>query len=159
MDLFEAPPETRYVALVTNRDLPAAELIHFEGRSRARYIPPANIRLLQALLRRADEALADAVHAHLMTDVPYGVLLSGGLDSATVLAIARSEKRECIALSFAYGQRHSRELESVTDLSRSDKVNPYFLRVKNLFVEAKDLGLKGLDLKVGQQVAGNLQFG
>ena len=38
------------------------------------------------------------------------VLLSGGLDSATVLAIARSEKRECIALSFAYGQRHHIEL-------------------------------------------------
>lgn len=38
------------------------------------------------------------------------VLLSGGLDSATVLAIARSEQRECIALSFAYGQRHHVEL-------------------------------------------------
>jgi 7-cyano-7-deazaguanine synthase len=38
------------------------------------------------------------------------VLLSGGLDSATVLAIARAEKRECIALSFAYGQRHHIEL-------------------------------------------------
>ena len=38
------------------------------------------------------------------------VLMSGGLDSATVLAIARAEKRECIALSFAYGQRHHIEL-------------------------------------------------
>lgn len=47
---------------------------------------------------------------------------------------------------------YSREIEDVTDLSRVDKVNPYFLRVKNLFVEAKDLGLKGLDLRVGQQV-------
>ena len=40
------------------------------------------------------------------------VLLSGGLDSATTLAIARSEGSACHALSFAYGQRHSRELES-----------------------------------------------
>ena len=40
------------------------------------------------------------------------VLLSGGLDSATTLAIARSEGYACYALSFAYGQRHSRELES-----------------------------------------------
>ncbi len=40
------------------------------------------------------------------------VLLSGGLDSATAFAIARSEGYACHALSFAYGQRHSRELES-----------------------------------------------
>lgn len=40
------------------------------------------------------------------------VLLSGGLDSATTLAIARSEGYACYALSFAYGQRHFRELES-----------------------------------------------
>ncbi len=40
------------------------------------------------------------------------MLLSGGLDSATTLAIARSEGYACHALSFAYGQRHSRELES-----------------------------------------------
>jgi 7-cyano-7-deazaguanine synthase len=40
------------------------------------------------------------------------VLLSGGLDSATVLAIARSEGYECYALSFAYGQRHAWELEA-----------------------------------------------
>lgn len=40
------------------------------------------------------------------------VLLSGGLDSATILAIARSERRACYALSFAYGQRHGIELEA-----------------------------------------------
>lgn len=40
------------------------------------------------------------------------VLLSGGLDSATTLAIARSEGYACHAVSFQYGQRHSRELES-----------------------------------------------
>lgn len=38
------------------------------------------------------------------------VLLSGGLDSATVLAIARSEGRICHAISFIYGQRHEIEL-------------------------------------------------
>ncbi len=38
------------------------------------------------------------------------VLLSGGLDSATVLAMAKAEGYECHALSVAYGQRHSAEL-------------------------------------------------
>jgi 7-cyano-7-deazaguanine synthase len=40
------------------------------------------------------------------------VLLSGGLDSTTTLAIARAEGYTCYALSFDYGQRHARELES-----------------------------------------------
>lgn len=40
------------------------------------------------------------------------VLLSGGLDSATVLAIARSQGRSCLALSIVYGQRHGVELEA-----------------------------------------------
>lgn len=40
------------------------------------------------------------------------VLLSGGLDSATVLAIATSEGRTCHALSFNYGQRHQIELQA-----------------------------------------------
>jgi 7-cyano-7-deazaguanine synthase len=40
------------------------------------------------------------------------VLLSGGLDSATTLAIARAEGYECHALSFDYGQRHVCELQS-----------------------------------------------
>ncbi|MBD3670751.1 MAG: 7-cyano-7-deazaguanine synthase QueC [Gammaproteobacteria bacterium] len=38
------------------------------------------------------------------------VLVSGGLDSATVLAMARSEGLDCFALSFDYGQRHRSEL-------------------------------------------------
>lgn len=40
------------------------------------------------------------------------VLLSGGLDSATVLALCQSEGRECHALSFRYGQRHAVELDA-----------------------------------------------
>jgi 7-cyano-7-deazaguanine synthase len=40
------------------------------------------------------------------------VLLSGGLDSATVLGVARSEGFEIHALSFRYGQRHSAEVEA-----------------------------------------------
>lgn len=40
------------------------------------------------------------------------ILLSGGLDSATVLAHAVAEGYECYALSFAYGQRHEVELKA-----------------------------------------------
>lgn len=46
-----------------------------------------------------------------ITDKPAVVLLSGGLDSATVLAIAKSDGYACYGLSFAYGQRHRWELE------------------------------------------------
>src|SRR5579884_4286697 len=45
-----------------------------------------------------------------MTGKPAVVLLSGGLDSATVLAIARDEGYRPHALSFSYGQRHDVEL-------------------------------------------------
>src|SRR6476620_209101 len=47
------------------------------------------------------------------------VLLSGGLDSATVLAIARSQGYELYALSFSYGQRHVWELEAAKHVAAS----------------------------------------
>jgi 7-cyano-7-deazaguanine synthase len=47
------------------------------------------------------------------------VLLSGGLDSATTLAIAKSEGFECYALSFRYGQRHAVELDAARRVAKS----------------------------------------
>lgn len=47
------------------------------------------------------------------------VLLSGGLDSATTLAIARSQDYETYALSFDYGQRHRQELEAAKKVAKS----------------------------------------
>jgi 7-cyano-7-deazaguanine synthase len=46
------------------------------------------------------------------------VLLSGGLDSATVLALARSEEYDCYCLSVDYGQRHRAELAAASDVAR-----------------------------------------
>jgi 7-cyano-7-deazaguanine synthase len=46
------------------------------------------------------------------------ILLSGGLDSATVLAMARAQGRECYALSVAYGQRHEVELDAAAAVAR-----------------------------------------
>jgi 7-cyano-7-deazaguanine synthase len=46
------------------------------------------------------------------------VLLSGGMDSATCLAMARAEGLECYALSFDYGQRHRAELAAADRIAR-----------------------------------------
>lgn len=46
------------------------------------------------------------------------ILLSGGLDSATVLAIAKSEGYECHTISFDYGQRHRAELDFAAALAK-----------------------------------------
>ena len=46
------------------------------------------------------------------------VLLSGGLDSSTVLALAREQGYVCRTLAIAYGQRHSVELEAAAAMSR-----------------------------------------
>jgi len=50
---------------------------------------------------------------------PAVCLLSGGLDSATSLAIARREGYECYALSFDYGQRHRAELQAAARVAAS----------------------------------------
>jgi 7-cyano-7-deazaguanine synthase len=55
----------------------------------------------------------------MMTGKPAVILLSGGLDSATVLAIARAEGYVPYALSFRYGQRHNVELEAAARVARA----------------------------------------
>lgn len=53
------------------------------------------------------------------------VLLSGGLDSATTLAIAKSEGYECYALSVNYHQRHIAELEAAKKIAVQFKVKEH----------------------------------
>lgn len=62
------------------------------------------------------------------------VLLSGGLDSATGLAVARSRGFDCYALSFDYGQRHRHELEAARRVAaalgaKDHRICPLDLRV------------------------------
>ena len=54
-----------------------------------------------------------------MPDSNAVVLLSGGLDSATTLALARSHGLRCHTLSFDYGQRHRAELDAARLVARS----------------------------------------
>ena len=59
-----------------------------------------------------------------MSDLrPAVVLLSGGLDSATVLAIAKSEGFAPVVLSFRYGQRHEIELAAARRVAASQGVS------------------------------------
>jgi 7-cyano-7-deazaguanine synthase len=67
-----------------------------------------------------------------MTDSNAVILLSGGIDSATVAALAKQQDFELHALSYHYGQRHERELESAHRVAA-------FLRAKSHQVLRFDL--------------------
>jgi len=64
------------------------------------------------------------------------VLLSGGLDSATCLAIARSDGYEPYALSFHYGQRHSTELQAAQRVAKALGVTDH----KTIGIELDGIG-------------------
>ncbi len=60
------------------------------------------------------------------------VLLSGGLDSSTVLAIALSENNSVSALSFDYGQRHSVELAAAATVARANGIDRHLTIMMDL---------------------------
>ena len=53
-----------------------------------------------------------------MNDKKAVILLSGGLDSATVVALAKAEGYDCYTMSFDYGQRHRAELHAAERVAR-----------------------------------------
>lgn len=57
------------------------------------------------------------------------VLLSGGLDSATTLFYAQKKKFKCFCLTFRYGQKHKREVESAGKIARKAGVPLYVIDV------------------------------
>src|SRR4051795_2258046 len=67
-------------------------------------------------------------------DRPAIVLLSGGLDSTTVLAIAKDQGFTPYALSFRYGQRHSIELEAAQRVAQVQGVARHVIAVIDLRV-------------------------
>ena len=63
-----------------------------------------------------------------MTSNPKAVvLLSGGLDSTTTLAIAQNDGFECFAISFRYGQRHAVEIERACLIATRCKVSKHVI--------------------------------
>ena len=53
------------------------------------------------------------------------VLLSGGLDSSTCLAVAKADNYDCFTLSIDYGQRHVAELNASASIAKSLSNNPH----------------------------------
>ena len=79
------------------------------------------------------------------------ILLSGGLDSATTLAIAKAEGYDCHALSFNYGQRHVFELEAAQTIAKSMYV------AKHLIIDVDMRGIGGSALTDQLDVPKNRQ--
>ena len=87
------------------------------NRWKSSYNPWTDLTLTTTNSNQFIEIMFRAVEKRLMGDVPWGVLLSGGLDSTTVLAIAQNQGYDCYTLSFDYGQRHRAELVAAERLS------------------------------------------
>jgi 7-cyano-7-deazaguanine synthase len=81
------------------------------------------------------------------------VLLSGGLDSATVAAIAASDGFQVNALSFAYGQRHSFELEAAKRVAHSLGVAQHRIATIDLRVFGGSALTDDIDVPKGRKSA------
>ncbi len=77
------------------------------------------------------------------------VLLSGGLDSATTAAIAKSQGFTLYALTFQYGQRHSTEIESAKTVAKALDICEHRIMPIDL-AQLKGSALTDLDLEVPQ---------
>jgi asparagine synthase (glutamine-hydrolysing) len=101
-------------------------------------------------IKKLRRALEDAVHRQLMSDVPYGVLLSGGLDSSIISAIVRKFSQRRIESSDIeeawWPQVHSFSigLEGSPDLSAAKKVADAIGSIHHEFVYTVQEGLDAL---------------
>jgi 7-cyano-7-deazaguanine synthase len=60
------------------------------------------------------------------------ILLSGGLDSLTCLAIAKNNGEQCYAISFDYGQKHNSELQASINISKQYNIEHKIISLKDL---------------------------
>jgi 7-cyano-7-deazaguanine synthase len=82
------------------------------------------------------------------------VLVSGGMDSAVVLALARERGLACFALSVGYGQRHSAELVAAAELAKSQGAVAH----KLVTVDLRSIGGSALtaDIAVPEQAGSGI---
>ncbi|MBS3816045.1 MAG: 7-cyano-7-deazaguanine synthase QueC [Candidatus Thermoplasmatota archaeon] len=80
------------------------------------------------------------------------ILLSGGLDSSTTLGIADNEHEELYALTFLYGQKHDKEIESAKKLAEHYSVEEH----KILDIPLAEIGRSSL-LEGGEEIPQNLE--
>jgi 7-cyano-7-deazaguanine synthase len=81
------------------------------------------------------------------------VLLSGGLDSTTVLAVARRDGYRCHALSFDYGQRHAVELEAARRVAAAFEVKRHVVARIDLRVFGGSALTADVDVPKGRSAA------
>lgn len=97
------------------------------------------------------------------------VLLSGGLDSAVALYLAKQEGFELYALSFDYGQRHNRELNAAKAVAKKASVNDHRIvsiqldqwgdsSLTNKSIEVEDGDVNRTDIPVTYVPARNMIF-
>lgn len=76
------------------------------------------------------------------------VLLSGGMDSATLLWLAKKEFEDVYAISFSYGQKHSIELEYAKELAKIANVKEHFIVEVPHLKQMKGNALTDNDLEI-----------
>lgn|ERR1035441_2001865 len=86
------------------------------------------------------------------TDKKAVVLLSGGLDSSTVLAIAKRQGFQLYALSFDYGQRHRWELEAAKQVAQSQGANEHTIATIDLRIFGGSALTADIDVPKGRDV-------
>jgi 7-cyano-7-deazaguanine synthase len=86
------------------------------------------------------------------TDKKAVVLLSGGLDSSTVLAIAKRQGFQTYALSFDYGQRHRWELEAAKRVAQSQGANEHTIATIDLRIFGGSALTADIDVPKGRDV-------
>ncbi|MBX5469164.1 MAG: asparagine synthase (glutamine-hydrolyzing) [Thermoleophilaceae bacterium] len=126
-----------YTIFKEARKLPPGHLLVLEGGgarieryARPQPVPASEVRRegIEELAEELRERLRDSVRAHLVSDVPVGVMLSGGVDSSTLAALAAQESGERVnTFSIGFEERSFDELELARIVARRYDTNHHEL--------------------------------